>query len=229
MHQPRCGLSSEPFESVSGPHRQRIYHDVRRHPRLDRPAHDFSIEQINDNGQVFESVSGQPALVRPDIGHVRCPDLIRCRRRKVSVQQVLRYRQRMFGIGRRLVAPLVPRPDAVLSHQTFHPRLARRKASLTHPGHARTAVGTFQFGMNSPDQRQHLNIRQPLAFPFATAFPGPVTTDADRQYVAHHGQRPSFALGVNPGVLFEPVSGHSASFAKYAVAFFIFLISRLPS
>ena len=30
-----------------------------------------------------------------------------------------------------------------------------------------------------------MNIRQPLAFPFAAAFPGPVTTDADRrQYVA---------------------------------------------
>ena len=62
-------------------HRQRVSHDIRRHARLQRPTYDFPVEQVEHDRQI------QPALVRPQVGDVRCPDLIRCRRREVSGQQ----------------------------------------------------------------------------------------------------------------------------------------------
>ena len=208
MHQSRPRLSPEPG------HGQRINHDVCRHPRLDRPAHDLSVEQVNDNSQI------QPAFVRPDMGHVRCPYFVRRGRHEVSLQQVVRHRQVMLGVRRRLVAPLFPCPDAVLPHQAFfHPWLTCREASIPQfPGHARTSVSTLQFSMNGANQGQHLDIGQPRSARLATSPPRPVAADADRQHVAHHGQRIGLTLRVDPGIPqgFPLVIPHSASFAKYA-------------
>ncbi len=68
MDQTRCRSSAKPC------HRQRVGHDVRSHPRLDRPAYDFPVEQIEHDRQV------QPALLRPNVGQIGCPGLVRCRR-----------------------------------------------------------------------------------------------------------------------------------------------------
>lgn len=46
MQQTRCRFAAEPR------HGQRIDHEVRRHARLTRPAHDFAIEQIQHDGEV---------------------------------------------------------------------------------------------------------------------------------------------------------------------------------
>lgn len=79
-------------------HRQRINHDVHRHPELDRPADDFPVEQIEGHGQV------EPILVGPDVGHVGGPDLIRFRQLGVQIQPARRNRQRMLRVRRRLEA-----------------------------------------------------------------------------------------------------------------------------
>ncbi len=74
-------------------HRQSVRHDVSRHARLERPANDFTIEQIQNDGQV------QSPLVGPEMRNVRRPYLIRCIRRKISHQQILGHRQAMFRVG----------------------------------------------------------------------------------------------------------------------------------
>ncbi len=119
MHQPCCWAFPEPS------HGQRIRHDVRRHARLQRPADDFAVEQVEHNGQV------QPAFISPQIGDVRRPHLIRCRWGKVSGEQVFRYGQPVRRVRRHLVAPLVSGMNAVLAHQPLHPFLAGREASGT--------------------------------------------------------------------------------------------------
>ena len=55
MHQPLCRSLSE-----TG-HGQRIGHDICRHARLQRPAVDFVVKQIEHNGKV------QPAFVGPQV------------------------------------------------------------------------------------------------------------------------------------------------------------------
>ena len=86
VQQPRRWFLAEPG------HGQRIRHDVRCHAWLQRPADDFAVEQIEHNGQVRPEGSplgGQPAFVGPQVGDVRGPDLIRRRRGKVSVEQIV--------------------------------------------------------------------------------------------------------------------------------------------
>jgi PAS domain S-box-containing protein len=68
VQQPRHRTLPEPR------HGQRIGHPVCRHARLQRPANDFTIEPIEYDGQV------QPTLVCPEVGDVRRPDRIGCRR-----------------------------------------------------------------------------------------------------------------------------------------------------
>ncbi len=162
MDEPRRWPSAEPC------HRQRIGHDVGRHARLDRPAHDLAVEEIQNDRQV------QPAFIGPDVREIGAPSLVRRRRLEVSVEQIRRHRQRMPGICRCLVAPLVPSPDAVLAHQPLNPLLADWKA--TPPNlfeDSRRSIGAFELGMNGADHRQQLRIGQALAVRGAAAFPGP--------------------------------------------------------
>ena len=64
MNQPRCGLPAEPR------HGQRIDDDMRRHSRLDRPADNFAVEQIEYERQV------ESTLTSPDVGQVSRAHLI---------------------------------------------------------------------------------------------------------------------------------------------------------
>ena len=189
VQQPRRWFLAEPGHGQRG-------HDVRRHARLERPADDFAVEQVEHDGQV------EPAFIRPQISHVRRPDLIRRRRGKVSGEQVLRYRQTMLRVRRDLVAPLVAGVDPVVAHHSFDPFLAGREASGTQLAHhARAAVGPFEFAMNQADQGQHLAVRQALAIRLAATLPGPIAADADVEHVAHFGQGKRISLFGNPGVL----------------------------
>src|SRR5258708_1249150 len=203
MHQTRCRLPTEPR------HAQRIDNDVRGHPRFDRPTDDFSVEQIQHDGQV------QPAFVCPDIRQIGRPRLIGRGGRKVSIQQVGGYRQRVLRVCRGLVAPLVPAPDTVLTHQPLDTLLARREAAptdLLH--HPRRAIRPLELRVNGVDQSQQLPITQASALRPAATLPRPESTDTHRQCRTHRRQRIRLALSFDPGVL------HSASLPKYAVAFF---------
>src|ERR1700694_4252388 len=68
--------------------------------------------------------------------------------------------------------------------------------------------------MDGADHCQQFRSTQAPAIQPATPLPRPESTDAHRQSRAHRRQRIRFALTFDPGVL------HSASLAKYAVAFF---------
>lgn len=210
MDQARRRLPAEPG------HGQRIDDDVCRHPRLDRPADDFPVEQIEHYSQI------QPALASSDIGHVGCPDLIRHGRREALVEQVRHHRQRVLRVSRGFELLLVARPDAVLAHQPFDAFLAGRESALTQfAHHPWRAVGALEFGVDGLNQGQHLRVRQPLALRRATALPGLITADADVQNGAGLRQSTGSVKRVNPGML------HSTSLAKYAVAFFRISFSRL--
>src|SRR5690606_32341233 len=135
---------------------------------------------------------------------------------------VRRHRQIVLRIRRRLVTPLVSCPNAVLLHQPINPRLAGRKTAIAQfLRNARTAIGTLKLGVDGADQCQHLCIRQPLALWRATTLPAAVAADADCQHPAQLGQLVLIAMRIDPSVL------HSASFAKYAAAFFRISFSRL--
>jgi hypothetical protein len=114
VHQPRSRALPEPGQG------QRIRDDVRRHARLQRPANDFAVEQIEHDGQ------DEPAFIGPQVGYVRRPDLIRCRRGEVPVEPIGRYRQTVFGVRRDLGAPLVTGREVLLAHPSLYPFLARR-------------------------------------------------------------------------------------------------------
>lgn len=101
-----CWFPAEPS------HAQRISQDVRRYAQLQRPANDFPFEQVRHDGQV------QPAFIRPQVGYVRHPGLIRHSRREISVKQFFRPRQVILRDRRLLVAPLVAGVDTVIAHQT---------------------------------------------------------------------------------------------------------------
>ena len=84
------------------------------------------------------------------------------------------------------------------------------------PVHTPRAVGGLDLRVDALHQGHGLRVRQTRALGLATALPGAVAADADVQHLAQVGQRVLEALRIDPGVL------HSASFAKYAVAFLIF-------
>src|SRR5690606_37759875 len=107
------------------------------------------------------------------------------------------------------------RPDAVLTHQTLDTAQADPMTSpLQLAVHAPRAVGGLHLGMDALHQSHGLRVRQPSAVGLAATAPGAVAADADSQRLAHVGQGVFAALRFDPGVL------HSASLAKYAVAFF---------
>ena len=109
------------------------------------------------HAQATPPPAGRASLIGRTVGDICRPRLIGCGRGKVSIEQVRCHRQPMFRIRRGFVAPLVARPNAVLTHEPFDPRLAGRKSArpkLTH--HARRAVGAFEFLVNGPEGwRQH--------------------------------------------------------------------------
>lgn len=128
--------------------------------------------------------------------------MIRRRRREVSGEQILCHRQAVLRIRRHLVAPLVARMDAVVTHQPFDPFLASREASGTQlTNHVRTAIGALEFCMNGPNERQYLAVGQSPTVRPAAALPGTIAADADIKQVAHFCQRKLLALLGNPGVL----------------------------
>lgn len=125
MQQLQCRVFAEPG------HGQRIRHPVRRHARLQRPANDYAVDQIEHDGQI------QPVFIRPEVGDVRCPNLVWRRRREVSGKPVLGHREPLIRVRCVLVAPLVTGMKALVARQSLDPCLAGREAP--HPLFARHA------------------------------------------------------------------------------------------
>ena len=67
--------------------------------------------------------------------------------------------------------------------------------------------------MDGLDQDQQLGIGQPLTIGGAATLPGSVAADTDMQDSTQLSEGKLIAMRIDPGVL------HSASLAKYAVAF----------
>src|SRR5690606_32419441 len=76
------------------------------------------------------------------------------------------------------------------------------------------SVSGLDLGVDRLHQGHGLRVAQTGRVRSAAATPGAIAAGAHGQHLAHFGQRVVGALCVDPGVL------HSASFAKYAVAFF---------
>lgn len=61
-------------------HVQRTDRQIPLHSIADRPTNDAARVQIQDDGQI------QPAFMRPDLGDVACPFLVRLLSEKVPIQ-----------------------------------------------------------------------------------------------------------------------------------------------
>lgn len=182
-------------------HGQRIHHDVCRHSRFQRPAHHFAVEQLDDDGQV------QSAFVRPQIGDIGSPHLsgassVKSRASRLGATGRWCF-ESVVTLKRRLCLALIPLSCISCSTRALPAAKPRSRNSLTMRG---LPVGTLEFGVEGPDQRQHLRIGQPATIRLAPA----AEADIQNRALLDQGK---FLLCINPGVL------HSTSFAKYAAAF----------
>ena len=99
-HPPRCGTAPEDGHGQSG------YHQLPGDPRAHRPTPHGSSVPIQHYRQV------EPAFTGPEVGDIRYPLLVRAGGREVLFQPIRRYRDGVFGRGRRLEAACRPRPEA---------------------------------------------------------------------------------------------------------------------
>ncbi len=108
------------FEShFQSPNRQ-----VFRHVTVHSPTNDAPTEEIQQHRQV------DPPHLRRDIGNIRQPDLVGMFRRKLSLQQVRRYRMVFVSSRRTVKSPRGFYPYFVQSHQARHPVFAARHSSM---------------------------------------------------------------------------------------------------
>ena len=194
-------------------HSDGLGHQALAHMGIDRPAHDFSREQIEHAAGV------EPTLGRPQIGDVREPDLIGragVRLREILPEQVGGNRQRVRRIGGGLVfaAGFGFEPEAL--HGQANALVAARVAvRLTQCSvDSRRAVFAFECGINTLHQRLKRVALDRMGAGRAR-HPGVIARLRDREHAADRGQREGFhQLALDEGVL------HRLSFAKYAAAFF---------
>ena len=109
MKQARRWLAPEPG------HGQGVGDDVRRQAGLQRPTNHLTVEQTQHDGQV------EPTVIRPEIGDVGAPDLIRSAGVKRTIQPILCDRQGVRGesvvtVSRRVWRPR--RPSSRISRST---------------------------------------------------------------------------------------------------------------
>src|SRR6185437_4738638 len=164
--------------------------------------------------QIFHGCQVQPTLSRRDIRDVRHPGLIRCARLKLPIQDILRHRSVMVGVGGTAELPFAFGCNPLLTHEFSHRVLAAILAPCPQfPVHTRTAVAFFDLlmdGLDFDDQR----LTPSLAYTGGTPSPGVVAAGGNLQQPTHQSHRPVGAVFVDEAVF------HSDSLAKKAVAFF---------
>ena len=107
-----------PVSGKSPPFRLTPSHNGRRAcPALHRKSHRVLHSKY---AQATSPPCRRASLAGRTVGDIRCPDLIRRRRCKVAIQQILRHRQAVPRVRRHLVAPLVAGVNTMLAHQSFH-------------------------------------------------------------------------------------------------------------
>ena len=93
---------------------QSVENEARVRRSADPPAHDVAGIDVDHEGDVDEPRPGR------DVGKVRDPQHVRCRRMELSVDLVERARRRLVADGRphRLVADYAL--QAEIAHEPFH-------------------------------------------------------------------------------------------------------------
>src|ERR1700722_7976547 len=189
------------------------------HGGCERPAHDFSAEQIHHGGQI------NPAGHGPYVGEVRYPDLIGCRRWRVGFKPVGRNGVGMVAVCRAgTKGPLGAGFNPGGLHQAGHPVFARLnaflaefmenpRAAITLPAlgvDAANVLGEFEGGLRS----------------FARwRFEPPVITAAGNlQGPGQFGQRIVCGQGFHQGISFA-----SGSWERMPNAFFKISFLRLAT
>src|SRR5512137_1193198 len=213
--QPRYGTAPEDGHGQGG------YHQRPGDPLAHRPAHHGSRVQIQHYRQV------EPAFTGPEVGYIRYPLLVRAGGREVLFQPIRRYRERVFGLGRRLEAACRPRPEAHGPHPlsdapaTDPPALGLQVQR--NPGRAITAPMVVKEPLNSRIKTPVLGGSVRLWRPL----PGVIPAAAHLQYPTHRRHLKHHLMRLDEGVpyrdsLAKPglstVEGYAAAFFKIATS-----------
>src|SRR5262249_174415 len=155
------------------------------------------------------------AFAGPYVGDVGAPFLVRPDCREVLIEQVRPDWPGVLTVRSPLEPPLLPRPQAILAHQTGGPAAANHEAAIPQfPRHPRTAIGAVRQGKGRPDMGQQ---HQVVALPAAgqPTSPGEIAALADAEHAAQT---------VDGEFRFRPIDEREPhrlpSRAKKAVAFF---------
>ena len=169
MHQARRRFPAEPR------HGQRVDHDVGCHSRLDRPADDFAIEQIEHDGQV------QPAFVGPDVREIGRPRLVGRRRARSfapasSAPPAARASSRWSPCTAVCAAPECRSHASDVRTRSLLAGKPRPRISFTIRGEPYAPLSSR---VNGADQRQQLRVPASACRSIrAAALPRPITTAA---------------------------------------------------
>src|SRR3989449_3302634 len=202
MHEPWVGLA------VGEGHRQRLDGELPRDPIAQRTADDPAREEVQDDDQV------QPALTRPEVRDVGHPGHVLGRDRELPIEDVGGHREVVVRVRRALEAPLLPRSQALFSHQARHAMAPHVVAlCLEFPIDPGTPVAAATGRMGGGDVHGELLI---LASPrrHRTSLRRVEPGATDPEYRAEQVDRKRGLLSRDEGEL------HPCSLAKKAVAFF---------
>jgi hypothetical protein len=137
-----------------------IYDKLIRHSIFHGPAHNPAGEDIKENGQV------KPSLPGPNEGDIRCPNLVRDKSRKISLDKVRGHRPLVRGMGGDFKPFPGFRYNPIFPHQAGYPFPAASNALLAEGIlNAWTSVGSVAFLVNATDL-----LKQDLLFLLSEAF-----------------------------------------------------------
>src|SRR5450631_990671 len=190
-------------------HGERIHHELRRHLRTHRPAHDTAREQVQDHRYV------EPAFSGIDIGKVGNPFHVGRRRLEVALEQVCRDgTSRAHALVHRTALLASQCLDARTSHQAsdavLSDALTRFVQVAPDPGTAVTAATQKMKRANA--HRQSFVLDRACAGLVCVPLMEPGSRHIEQP--AHPAYRPNRSMSRNEAV------PHLDSFAKYAAAFF---------
>jgi hypothetical protein len=116
---------------------------------LERPADDAAAVAVDDHAEV------EPALPRAQVGDVRDPEPVRCRRLEVALDEIIRDTHSRDTNRRPAAAPFDRAADARLSHQPLDALTTDGEAvGAQVPVDARRAVGATAESVQLTDPLQ---------------------------------------------------------------------------
>lgn len=151
-----------PWTAPANRHAQGIADQLCLNAIRQRPTNDAQCVQVDHHRQV------QPALVGPEVGDGRCPDLVLGAYIELAIQEILCHRQPMTAVGGEPVTALATHLNASLLHEAAGltaPDIVPHNAQL--PRHTPAAADATRALMNRLDPQHHV---LPL-FPTARSTP----------------------------------------------------------